>query len=776
MESFDKYKSNKKYYSTKQSNNSNRSLKNINKDNCFKSIQQISTNISNKKGDKQNISFNFSKTIPKYRNEKKNIKSTYDYSKSYNNINNINIKRKNIIKINLNYKGKINNKNNHKLKKDIQYSNNSLLLSERNTTKNINIISNCNSEKQKNISNNDKINKSNQNNLILHKPISNYTTPKITRKKDYNKNDLENNNFKNLENKIKELQDRINNTKKFLYINSTNFNDNFNKNYNRELPLSTKRKTINVNSNSKYNLDKDRKSKKLVKNNHFNNSNNNKDKKIIFDSKYINNKDEIKKNHNNHSLYTILNYNDKFKYNKYNNNHNIKILPKKKTSTLNYNKNNILIIDKFLNMPIKNKKYNSKNRSKNNTPNNTLRYGSIKKVSNAQKNYIYNNYMIMTPNKKNKIDITNQKTPHIETTKNKKIFFSNKTSKSMSNTCKQFYSLSSSYVTFGERNNKKIVCIRNKKIKSPNISIITSKKINKNEIIHKKIIKNASICRIGKNRENEPERINQDSLFKIKYEDLNLFFYGVCDGHGPFGHLVSNFIKNNLPIILYQKLKSNIYDNNNLLYNAIKDSFLQINYQLNYNSNIDINFSGSTCISVLFSYNQIITANVGDSRAIRGQYLSKNKKWIYEVLSKDHKPEEKEEYLRIKKYNGIIHPYLNEDKEFIGPQRVWIKNKNIPGLGISRAFGDKAFSSVGVISIPEIFFFKHNINDKFIVIASDGLWMYVSNQEIVEIVGKYYESFNSDQAIEELYILAKSRFEENDDYIDDISIIILFLV
>ena len=427
-------------------------------------------------------------------------------------------------------------------------------------------------------------------------------------------------------------------------------------------------------------------------------------------------------------------------------------------------------------MPIKNKKYNSKNRSKNNTPNNTLRYGSIKKVSNAQKNYIYNNYMIMTPNKKNKIDITNQKTPHIETTKNKKIFFSNKTSKSMSNTCKQFYSLSSSYVTFGERNNKKIVCIRNKKIKSPNISIITSKKINKNEIIHKKIIKNASICRIGKNRENEPERINQDSLFKIKYEDLNLFFYGVCDGHGPFGHLVSNFIKNNLPIILYQKLKSNIYDNNNLLYNAIKDSFLQINYQLNYNSNIDINFSGSTCISVLFSYNQIITANVGDSRAIRGQYISKNKKWIYEVLSKDHKPEEKEEYLRIKKYNGIIHPYLNEDKEFIGPQRVWIKNKNIPGLGISRAFGDKAFSSVGVISIPEIFFFKHNINDKFIVIASDGLWMYVSNQEIVEIVGKYYESFNSDQAIEELYILAKSRFEENDDYIDDISIIILFLV
>ena len=53
--------------------------------------------------------------------------------------------------------------------------------------------------------------------------------------------------------------------------------------------------------------------------------------------------------------------------------------------------------------------------------------------------------------------------------------------------------------------------------------------------------------------------------------------------------------------------------------------------------------------------------------------------------------------------------------------------------------------------------------------------MYVSNQEVVEIVGKYYESFNCDNAIEELYSVAKTRWEKNDDIIDDISIIILFL-
>jgi len=245
---------------------------------------------------------------------------------------------------------------------------------------------------------------------------------------------------------------------------------------------------------------------------------------------------------------------------------------------------------------------------------------------------------------------------------------------------------------------------------------------------------------------------------------------------------VSNFIKINLPIILYKNLNLNLsninIDNNNynnLLYKSIKDSFLETENQLNNYTNINTNCSGSTCISILFNNNQIISANIGDSRAIKGQYISQKNQWIYEVLNKEHKPENKEEYIRIKKYNGIIHPYLNGDNEYIGPQRVWINDKNIPGLAMSRSFGDKLFNSVGVICKPDVFTFRHKLIDKFIVIASDGLWMYLTNQDVVEIVGKYYEGYNCDDAIEELYYLAKKRWEENDSFIDDITIIILFL-
>ena len=783
MDSYDKSKSNtNSNIYIKHFNSSNRSLRNLNNnnnDNCLKSIQQFSPRITSTKRKKHNISISLSKNIPyknnyiNYRNDY--IKSNYDF----NSYNNINLKKKKLIKINLNSKGKIKKYKKNKSQKAHKYSNNSLFLySERVTKKNLHILSNCNSEH--NISINIKSDSHNKNIISkesafsLNQPIINSTIPKTTRKNVYNNNNnLENNeHYKKLENKIKEIQNRIKNTNNSLYINNRNnfvntITNIISKNDKKEPASSTKKENIKIKSSINI-IDKEKKKNNSIKKNVIKNS---KDKNIYYNKNNLNNKGSGKKN----SFYTIVNYNTKYHCN---NNHKFKTLPKKRTLALplfiHNNKNNIFTVDKY----IRNKGTNSKNRIKNNTPINILKNLSIKQSTNTQ-NYIYNNYMIMTPNKRNKIN----NIYHNEKAKDKKIFVSNKTSKSISNSSKQLYSLPPSIITMGERNNKKIVCLRNEKQKhSSTISVISSHKeiINKNEIIKKRIIKNASICRRGKNRENEPEKINQDNLFKIKFEDLNLYFYGVCDGHGLYGHLVSNFIKNNLPIILYNKLKTkkNISDNNNnniVLYKVINDSFLQTNYELNNNSNIDINVSGSTCISLLFSYTQIITANVGDSRAIKGQYIPENKKWVYEVLSKDHKLEDKEEYLRIKKNNGIIHPYLNEDKEYIGPKRVWIKNKNIPGLGMSRAFGDKVFSSVGVIATPEIFFFKNNLIDKFIVIGSDGLWMYVSNQETIEIVGKYYESFNCDQAIEELYNLAKSRFEENDDFIDDITIIILFL-
>ena len=63
----------------------------------------------------------------------------------------------------------------------------------------------------------------------------------------------------------------------------------------------------------------------------------------------------------------------------------------------------------------------------------------------------------------------------------------------------------------------------------------------------------------------------------------------------------------------------------------------------------------------------------------------------------------------------------------MGPQRVWLKYENVPGLAMSRSFGDEVAHSVGVSSEPEILTEQINKFSKFIVIASAGVWEFLSN-------------------------------------------------
>ena len=825
LENYKKFNSRKKKYYKKEFSNNNISIK-YQSNESFKNIQHFNPKLSQYKTEKRNKSFNKNKiNLPQDRNIIQNYIKSYNGSRSFNQIF---LSKNNFIKINLN-NGKENLKFKNNSKKDFKTNNNSLILAEMH--KRINKSKSNSKNKNKKYDKTDNVVTSFYpfDTNSFNRSVSNIKAEKIERKKlqESFDNDVINlekkiNQYNELTRRIKEIQKRIKVTKQNLNSNinsSINYN-NYNNKVRDNIVTSFSSKINNIckkerntmnNSNNitninifklkaKNNLIEKIKSTKKdkkeisIKNNYNNSINTNPAIELII-KKYCkkeNSKDKEEKKKKNSNLYTILNYNSK------SNNSRAKRSRKKSyllsTFISNYNRKK-LTLDKALKLPIKKLKNNSINKNSTNhiSKNSSMQKSSYLKKSNNNDNkrnhhQKYLSYMTIPPNNRKKFSLNFNifKTP--DTKFPKKIIFShNKTPiLSNSNSYHQLYSLSTSLVP-GEKSinkNKKIICLRNKNLSSSsnNNSKTKYSTRNGNFNIFKKIVKNASICRVGKNRQYEAEKINQDNLFKVNYEDLNLYFYGVCDGHGTYGHLVSNFIKSNLPIILYHNLSSiisNIQDNNknnnDLLYNAIKNSFLQTEYQLNNNSKIDINFSGSTCISLLFCKNQIITANLGDSRAIKGQYNKNNKKWTYEILSKDHKPEDREESLRIKKNNGNIHPYLTEDNEYVGPQRVWTKDKNIPGLAMSRSFGDKIFESVGVISIPNILFFKHKLIDKFIVIASDGLWMYLSNQEVVKIVGKYYEEKNCDQAIEELYNTAKVRWEENADFIDDISIIILFL-
>lgn len=133
----------------------------------------------------------------------------------------------------------------------------------------------------------------------------------------------------------------------------------------------------------------------------------------------------------------------------------------------------------------------------------------------------------------------------------------------------------------------------------------------------------------------------------------------------------------------------------------------------------DCNYSGSTVVSVMVSGNKLLCANVGDSRAIMGSLKAKtnlklkhnqsqgntsaedpSKVWVAEALSRDHKPDAKDEKERILKCNGRIDTFREPNGDPIGPYRVWLKHENVPGLAMSRSIGDLVAASVGVSPEP----------------------------------------------------------------------------
>lgn len=65
--------------------------------------------------------------------------------------------------------------------------------------------------------------------------------------------------------------------------------------------------------------------------------------------------------------------------------------------------------------------------------------------------------------------------------------------------------------------------------------------------------------------------------------------------------------------------------------------------------------------------------------------------------------------------NGVTHN---------GVYRVWLKDKDYPGLAMSRSIGDKLAHTVGVIPDPDVTIYKMNKEDYhyFIIQASDGVW------------------------------------------------------
>ncbi len=241
-------------------------------------------------------------------------------------------------------------------------------------------------------------------------------------------------------------------------------------------------------------------------------------------------------------------------------------------------------------------------------------------------------------------------------------------------------------------------------------------------------------------------KINQDRgcvVFPFG-NDENQVLFAVLDGHGEYGDLVSNYTMMELKLQLevHPDLKHNPSK-------ALTETFLSVDDSLRLAHAAEAEFSGTTLVAALVRGEHIWIANVGDSRIVVAKHVldgNLNGKISMKAkdLSIDHNPNSPAEEKRILEMGGYISPPPEPGLS----ARVWLDPAMTrAGLAMARSIGDYAVKSIGVIAEPEITEYDIAPEDRFIILASDGVWEFLSSQEAVDIVKEKIGIINSENIL-----------------------------
>ncbi|CAD7702594.1 unnamed protein product [Ostreobium quekettii] len=196
-------------------------------------------------------------------------------------------------------------------------------------------------------------------------------------------------------------------------------------------------------------------------------------------------------------------------------------------------------------------------------------------------------------------------------------------------------------------------------------------------------------------------------------------YAAVCDGHG--GDDVARLVAANLHLHVRRAFEQWMSKRRNgslapaggleAVANAVRLAFQTMDEDLMGQECV-----GSTAVVALVSESILCLANCGDSRAVLSRGGAAYR------LTRDHKPDLEDEQERIRRCGGeVVH--------FNGPRVMG-------QLSMSRALGDHFLREAGVISDPEVTVIGRDQRDELLVLASDGLWDVMSDEEASTLARK----------------------------------------
>ncbi|KAK1284245.1 putative protein phosphatase 2C 2 [Acorus calamus] len=262
------------------------------------------------------------------------------------------------------------------------------------------------------------------------------------------------------------------------------------------------------------------------------------------------------------------------------------------------------------------------------------------------------------------------------------------------------------------------------------------------EVVEVETERFAVCCKKGRRREAVEDR---HSVVVDVDGDPKQAFFGVFDGHR--GALAAEFAAQNLSKNIKCELMNDGGDN---VEEAIKNGYLTTDAEFLKEGTL----GGTCCVTALILNEHLIVSNVGDCRAVvsRGG--------MAEALTSDHRPSRDDEKERIESLGGYV--------DFC--HGTW----RIQGsLGVSRAIGDSHLKQ-WVIAEPETTILRIKPETEFLILASDGLWEKVSNQEVVDVVKPFCMKSSGTSSLlsacRKLTDLSRSRGS-----VDDITVMVIQL-
>lgn len=270
--------------------------------------------------------------------------------------------------------------------------------------------------------------------------------------------------------------------------------------------------------------------------------------------------------------------------------------------------------------------------------------------------------------------------------------------------------------------------------------------------------------------------VGQDSCsMSVLPSGWNVF--SLFDGHGENGHWPSLRASRTFPYLLEASQSCAAMLKRGDVEAALHHAYEKVQHDLVQQSNtenVSLEFCGSTAVCVLQhpEHDRIWVANCGDSKAIMivpGQGV------VAETT--DHKPSLERERQRVEASGMELHTTVHDDDGFV-EERLCVAGEDYPGLSMTRSLGDLSVKNHGVVAEPEVSTWTWNTDGcttSYIVIASDGLWDFLSPQEVSSMVLDLISAGESLQvATEKLLQAAQEKWKEFDDfYCDDITVLLL---